>query len=32
VSTSTNLKQLEKLGYLTRAEGNSRNWYNVVRT
>lgn len=24
------LKQLEKLGYLKRAEGNSRNWYTVV--
>jgi hypothetical protein len=24
------LKQLEKLGYLVRAPGNSRNWYKVV--
>ena len=24
------LKQLEKLGYLVRAEGNSRNWYKMV--
>jgi hypothetical protein len=24
------LKQLERLGYLVRAEGNSRNWYKVV--
>ena len=25
------LKQLEKLGYLVRAPGNSRNWYKVVK-
>src|SRR5262245_26989622 len=25
------LKQLQKLGYLVRAEGNSRNWYRVVK-
>ena len=24
------LKQLEKLGYLVRAEGDSRNWYTVI--
>jgi hypothetical protein len=24
------LKQLESLGYLKRAPGNSRNWYTVV--
>jgi hypothetical protein len=26
------LKQLEGLGYLARAEGNSRNWYKMVET
>ncbi len=26
------LKQLEKLGLLTRADGNTRNWYRVVNS